>query len=243
MPNKQIRISAKNLGQLALDNCCKRCFWLKLKLNFKLPFQMFPGIFSSLGSYSKKITGCYFEKFKTFPPWFNAFGEFEEIIPVPHWRKFYFIDKETKIKLSGVPDEILKKKNGSLTIIDYKTSKFTEAKNSLGLLYKAQLNSYAWIAEKLGLSPVGGLALIYYQPETDIIEISEKELKKLVSSDKFKMLFSAHLIEVELEPEKVVKPLLRKVRELADMKKAPDGIEGCEDCEKLERLVGLVGGR
>ena len=43
-----IRISAKNLGKLALPDHCPRCFWLQLRIGFKLPFQVFPGIFSSL---------------------------------------------------------------------------------------------------------------------------------------------------------------------------------------------------
>jgi hypothetical protein len=53
--NQTIQISAKNLGILALPEYCPRCFWLKLKLQFKLPYQIFPGIFSSIDSYSRKI--------------------------------------------------------------------------------------------------------------------------------------------------------------------------------------------
>jgi hypothetical protein len=42
-----LRISAKNLGELALADFCPRCFWFKLKVENHLPFQVFPGIFSS----------------------------------------------------------------------------------------------------------------------------------------------------------------------------------------------------
>ncbi len=45
---KQIRILAKNLGEVALKQFCARCYWLKLKLENHLPFQIFPGIFSSI---------------------------------------------------------------------------------------------------------------------------------------------------------------------------------------------------
>ncbi|MHA1973162.1 MAG: hypothetical protein ACTSW1_09225, partial [Candidatus Hodarchaeales archaeon] len=89
MEKQPIRISAKNLGQLALPNYCPRCFYIKLKLNNKLPWQIFPGIFSSIDSYSKKITWTYFEKYKKLPPWFS--GEFVKPIPVPHWSKFSFV--------------------------------------------------------------------------------------------------------------------------------------------------------
>jgi hypothetical protein len=60
--SEQGQISAKNLGSLALQDFCPRCFYLKLKLRFKLPFQIFPGIFSSIDSYSKKITWTYYKK-------------------------------------------------------------------------------------------------------------------------------------------------------------------------------------
>lgn len=240
MENQQIRISAKNLGSLALPNCCKRCFYLKLKLNFKLPFQIFPGIFSSIDSYSKKITWSHFEKVGKFPDWFSDFGEFQKPVPVPHWSKYFLIDEETNVKLTGQPDEILQRKDNSYFIWDYKTSKFTAAQDSLLPLYKAQLNSYAHIAQKIGLSPVSGVGLIYYEPITDIVEITEEELRELVLEDRFKMEFSAHMLEVELEPEGVVKPLMREVRRLGEMEEALEAREGCQDCRKLEELVGLA---
>ena len=50
-----LRISAKNLGELALPDFCPRCFWLKLKAHNRLPFQIFPGIFSSSDAYTKRV--------------------------------------------------------------------------------------------------------------------------------------------------------------------------------------------
>ena len=46
--NRQIQISAKNLGALALPAFCPRCFWIRMKCGGKLPYQIFPGIFSSI---------------------------------------------------------------------------------------------------------------------------------------------------------------------------------------------------
>jgi len=82
-----------------------------------------------------------------------------------NWSKYFLIDEETNIKLTGQPDEILKKKDGSYSIIDYKTSKFTANQDSLHPMYKTQLNGYAYIAEKIGLSPVSQLVLLYYEPQ------------------------------------------------------------------------------
>ena len=53
---KEITISAKHLGNINLPDFCPRCFWLKMHTGWKLPYQTFPGIFSSIDSYTKKVT-------------------------------------------------------------------------------------------------------------------------------------------------------------------------------------------
>ena len=50
-----LRISAKNLGAFALPGFCPRCFWLQLRVENRLPFQIFPGIFSSIDAYTKRV--------------------------------------------------------------------------------------------------------------------------------------------------------------------------------------------
>ena len=85
---------------------CPRCFWIKLKLQFKLPYQTFPGIFSSIDSYSKKIIWRYFEKFGKLPDWFNQFGKFKKPIKAPGLNQFYLIDEKTNIKITGIIDDI-----------------------------------------------------------------------------------------------------------------------------------------
>ena len=238
MPD-QIQISAKNLGILALKDYCPRCFWLNLKLKFKMPFQIFPGIFSSIDSYTKKITWNYYEKYKRLPDWFSEFGEFSRPIPVPGWSKFYLIDEETNIKLTGVPDDIFLKVDGSYFIPDYKTSRFTHHQDSLLPMYRVQLNGYAMIAESIGISPVSGLGLIYYEPQTDM---TVGKLDEVLLDKGFDMGFEAHLLEVELDPEGVVKPLLTEVRRLADLSQAPEGRRGCKDCGLVQEMAGLIGG-
>ena len=52
--SSSLRTSAKNLGELALPDSCPRCFWLKLRAR-QLPFQIFPGIFSSIDAYTKRV--------------------------------------------------------------------------------------------------------------------------------------------------------------------------------------------
>jgi len=48
------------------------------------------------------------------------------------------------------------------------------------------------------------------------------------------MEFKAHCMSIDLDPTGIVKPLLRKVRQLAYLSQAPEGKRGCGEC----RLVG-----
>lgn len=98
------QISAKNLGVLAMPDYCPRCFWLKL--NCKLPYQIFPGIFSSIDSFSKKITWGYYEKYSTLPNWFKPFGDFARPVKAPGRSVFFVNDERTNVKLTGIVDDI-----------------------------------------------------------------------------------------------------------------------------------------
>lgn len=54
-----LQISGKDLGALALWHSCPRCFWIQRRA--KLPWQIFPGIFSSIDSCSKKAVHAHFD--------------------------------------------------------------------------------------------------------------------------------------------------------------------------------------
>ena len=237
MGKQQIRISAKNLGQLALSDYCPRCFYIKLKLNNKLPWQIFPGIFSTIDSYSKKITWQYYKRYKKVPQWFNEFGNFVGLLSVPHWSKFFIVDSETGITLTGVPDDIIIMADGRYFIVDYKTARLTDLQDSLIPLYAIQLNCYALIFEKLGMGKIGGLGLVYYEPQGDSPVVNIDAVKK---EDGFVMPFVAKLKGVKLDAEGVVMPLLKVVREMVSRDVVPKGRKGCEDCRRVEEVVGIV---
>jgi len=234
MTNEIIQISAKNLGYLALPNHCPRCFYLKLRLGFKLPWQIFPGIFSSIDSYSKKITWGYYQKYNRLPPWFNKFGKFAKPVPSPHFSKFFIVDADMNVKLTGVMDDVFLCEDGSFFIVDYKTARFTENQDKLLPVYKVQLNGYAYIFDRMGMGKVGGLVLVYYEPQT---EVDADRFDSLLLERGFNMNFKAHLLKLDLDAEGVVKPLLKKVRELGDREDVPEGRRGCEDCGKLGEII------
>lgn len=229
--NKQFTISAKTLGELALPKFCPKCFWIKSKA--KLPYQIFPGIFSSIDSYTKNVVHNYFDTYGCCPKWLKEIGEITSYKKVPHLSKFYIVDEETNIVLNGIPDDILELSDGSFAIIDYKTSKFTGAQDRLFPIYNIQLNGYSLIGESNGFNPISKLALIYMEPVT---------LKDIAHENKhhreggFNMVFSAKILNVE-QNASLIKPLLHKARAIFDMNTAPNPVTGCENCMRLKDII------
>lgn len=235
----QIRISAKELGVLALPGFCPRCFWIKMHCSNKLPFQIFPGIFASIDSYTKKATNAHFTRYNQAPTWLGKLGNLGEPVKVPHHSKFKIVDQENDIILSGMPDEIFRRNDGSYFIVDYKTSKFTETQDSLLPMYEVQLNSYAYIGERQGFCPVTGIALAYLEPQTNL---TSEEFISFLKEDGFLMGFSGHVLQLELEPEQKIPPLLEQVRMIYDLESTPPGKEKCRDCKLLDALITTATG-
>jgi CRISPR/Cas system-associated exonuclease Cas4 (RecB family) len=233
----QIKISAKNLGTLALPHFCPRCFWITMHCS-KLPFQIFPGIFSSIDSYTKKVTNLHFERHNQLPSWLESLYVRAKPVKVPHHSKFKVLDEKTDILLNGMPDEILQKEDGSFLILDYKTARYTKTQDSLLPLYEVQLNAYAYIGKRNGFDPIAGLLLVYMEPQTDL---SIDNLDSVIHEDGFLMGFGGHTMEIKLNDEKLIPPLLEEVRKIYDNPVPPDGNDECKDCLLLDELISIVG--
>ena len=98
----------------------------------------------------------------------------------------------------------------------------------------------AYIGERLGLSPVRRLALVYMEPQTDEETVLDPQL---VDASGFSMSFEATIVDVDLKPEVLIPPLLQKVKEVSDMDLPPAGRPGCKDCEALGSLIDTLGRR
>lgn len=224
------------MGELAMPDFCPRCFWIKVRLGNRLPFQMFPGIFSSTDSYTKSVVHGFVHRHGTFPSWLSELGELKGYKPPPRYTRFRVLDKKNDIVLTGVPDGIFVKADGSHLIVDYKTARFTATQDSLLPIYKVQLNSYALIGEGCGFKPVSGLALIYMEPTTGA-DAAASDLNR--RDDGFAMGFTAHIQTVDLD-HSIVYPLLAKVRDTYDSEGPPHGHGGCDDCQAMEKLAELL---
>ena len=205
-----LRISGKNLGEFALPEFCPRCAWLKLKMHNRLPYQIFPGIFSSIDSYTKHVVHGWIDKHGDLPTWLSELGPIIDYIPPPHHSQFQLKIPEYGILLTGAPD-------GSIAIIDYKTARYTANQDKLLPMYEIQLNTYALIAESRGFGKVSRLALIYAEPVTDAAEAAQPAIH---TADGFAMRFSVSVHPVVLNMDRLA-PLFARAREIFDLPEPP----------------------
>lgn len=229
------RISAKTLGELALEKFCPRCFWRKIHVS-KMPYQIFPGIFSSIDSYTKRVVHSAFDDRDGAPAWLGTLGDVIGYVPAPHSSRFNIFDEATETTLTGLADDILLLRDQSHIIVDYKTARFTGAQDSLFPLYETQLNVYATIAARVGPQPVSGLALIYMEPQTGA------EMAKDGGNCRdagFAMQFSAYILPVQIKPS-IIPPLLKRAREIFDATAPPSSREGCIDCRLFAELSAFT---
>ena len=229
-----MRISAKNLGILALPDCCERCFWMRAKLGWKSPWAIMPGIFSSIDGFSKRAILASFEKNGHFPPWIA--GRWNDVRPLksPHHSTFRLTDPETGVVLTGIPDLMLGLPRRRLAILDLKTARFSDHQDSLLPMYQVQLNGYALIAEGLGMGHVAALGLVYCEPPASD---GDEGLEACVGDHGFAMPFKATAVPVGLD-RSIIPPLLRRAKEILEMVKPPQGREGCKDCRLAGEMVG-----
>ncbi len=229
-----MRISAKDLGWLAVDDFCPRCFWIERHAK-GLPYQMgFPGIFSSIDAYTKNIVESYFNKNRKLPSWLKEIGEVESIVSVKP-SEFKLVRGETM--LTGIPDLIFKRADGNFGIVDYKTARYTGNQDALMPIYQIQLNGYACIAEAIGERPVTDLYLVYFEPPSK--DVYEQITDGHTNKDGFEMPFKPKIHKIKKDTKEVDR-LLKKAEQVYSKEKAPTGLEGCKDCEKLADLIKLA---
>ena len=211
-------ISGKDLGQLVLKDFCPRCFWIERKFG-KAP-SIFPGIFSTIDSLTKKsVKRSYLER-NCLPEWLTIKGAVRPIefprISVPMLEYGNWI-------LTGDPDEVFETDDGSYHIVDYKTAKFTHKQDDLLPMYQVQLNAYALALPIYNIKPITKLSLLYCEPK-----------EELDSDEDFSLGFTIHLLEIDLQPE-IIPELLLKARSILDSDSPPLPKKNCRGiCSWLE---------
>ena len=226
-------ISATELGSYAGFGFCARCAWIRMHAR-SLPWQGFPGIFSSIDRYTKQVITGHLQREGELPGWMSGIGEVTGHLDPPHWSKFQAEDERTGATLRGEADAIFRLADGTSAIVDYKTSRYNPGNRSQHRVYRAQLNAYAWIARRLDFPLVSGLALVYMEPATGDDAIASTSP---VDSEGIALGFRPRLVEVELDPERLIPPLIRRAARIHEMPKPPEPRDGCRDCAALDGLL------
>ena len=229
-------ISATELGSYAGFGFCARCAWIRMRVR-PLPWQGFPGIFSSIDRYTKQVIIGHLQREGGLPGWMSGIGEVTGHLDSPHWSKFQAADEQTGATLRGEADAIFQLADGTIAIVDYKTSRHNPDNRSQHRVYRAQLNAYAWIARRLDFPPVSGLALVYMEPATDDETIGSSTP---VDPQGFALGFRPRLVEVDLDPERLIPPLIRRAARIHETPTPPEPRDGCRDCAALDALLGVL---
>ena len=203
-----------------------------------LPWQGFPGIFSSIDRYTKQVIITHLQREGGLPEWMGTVGEVTGYIDPPHWSKFRALDETTGVTLRGEADAIFRLADDSCAIVDYKTSRYNPDNRSQHRVYRAQLNAYAWIGRRLDFPPVSSLALAYMEPATDDDTIAEASL---IDVEGFALGFRPRVVEVELDPDRLLPPLIRRAVRIHETAEPPEPRDGCRDCAALEGLLRVLG--
>jgi hypothetical protein len=233
--SKPLRISGKDLGALRLKDFCARCCWIKY--NIGDPHERrFPGIFSSIDSFTKKVTQVHFQKYGKLPPWLEE--KFPSARPGKSYHHSFFnlFDPETQITLSGVPDDILELADGTFAILDNKTARYTENQDELLPQYEVQLNAYAMIHEGKGLGNITRLTLIYYEPPEGLMD---SDLDGILTDISFAMRFKATCKEIRIN-HSMVPPLLREVKNIVTAELVPKSNPECKFCKLFPQIASKV---
>ena len=233
-----LTISATELGGYAGFRFCARCAWIRMHLR-PLPWQGFPGIFSSIDRFTKQVIVNHLERESRLPPWLDGIGEAVQHLDPPHWSKFQATDDATAATLRGEADAVFILADGNLRHrrlqdIALQPRQPQPAPRLPGPAQRLRLDrqpprlpapSPAWP------SPT-------WNPATDD---EAGQDPNAIDADGFSLGFRPRLVEVDLDPERLLPPLLRQAARLHALPMPPEPQSKCRDCTALQNVLDALG--
>jgi hypothetical protein len=226
-------IAVKDLGNLAKEDFCPRCFWYEKHFG---PFPgIFPGVFNVIDRNLKNSVWLRWKKERKLPTWLKI-DNVERILTIDSigkveegYRQKYLVafHKKSGLTLRGVPDLILKLKDNTLHIVDFKTGRFKEEGDQFLPMYEVQLNGYALLATKMKVSK---LSLVYFNPTNEIPD-------EIFTESNFKLDFEPKIVPVEMKSG-LITNLLMKAKEILSLKKPPSPRKNCRGtCFYIDKII------
>jgi len=232
---EKLRISVTNLAAFTIAKFCPKWAWYLMKMGNKVPFRKpFPGLMGDLDRLEKEVLRTVIAETGEAPEWLAHFADAGQ--PLDLWQVGHY-DAETGIEFVGRPDAVLPLDDGSCGVIDNKSAKFKGEDDPFWPAYPTQVNGYAFLLQRQEEEySVSRGAIVYFEVQSDLHGDS---LLKIVTRSGIRPEFRVKAVEVEINPEEIIPPLLKQAREIFDLEAPPKGRSGCEDCELVASLMDL----
>ena len=208
-----------------------------------LPWQGFPGIFSSIDRYTKQVVVGHLQREGRLPPWmapalYTDGGEVVEHLNPPHWSKFKATDETTGVTVRGEADAIFRLADGSC-------SSWTTRPPATTRTTAASTASTARSSTPMPGSPSDSTSRRSpvwpshtWNPPPTRKQWTWQARQMLVASPS---VSAPDVVEVELNPQRLIPPLLRQAARIHALAEPPQGADGCRDCAALEGLLKALG--
>jgi hypothetical protein len=233
--SEELRITPRNLGCINLATYCPACFKYLLHQRFQPPHGMKAAIFTDAQKCQEAILGYYFENDGGLPSEFDPFCDCVGRVDCnKHWSKFKHLH-ESGVLLYGSPDEVLRRKDGSICIIDHKTAHNKGDKDEFHGQYVTQVTGYSHIAEGMGFGEATNGGLLYWWAQVEAVQADPSSHYKRAT---LSMPFKPCPLEVKLD-YKMLPPLIKEFKKVWNASQVPDSREGCEDCKKRNLLFAI----
>lgn len=227
--NGLVRCSSIQLGELASQRFCPRCFYYKLRLHDRLPWLGPSDISTTLSSIIKQAIHAYFDEHSRLPFWLAPLGEISRYHQVPHWSRFNTVVDRHRILLTGVADCIFERADGSFVIVDFQIASQTSSMESALHEFEVQLNAKALIAERCGFSPVAHTHLV-------LLDSCCSKSDPCIREADGPCLHHSVRVHSFSSERRSLKSLFERVRALHRRTREPRGRRGCMECVVLQRL-------
>ncbi len=154
-------------SSLKLFQDCPRCFWLDLHHKIKRP-PSFPYTLSSAVDFLVKQEFDKYRREGTLPPVLARHRVDAKLFngpELPVWRENFkgvqFFDEDLNAMLYGAVDDVLQFSDGSLAVVDYKSSGSREIR--IYDDYQRQMDIYTWLLDRNGFQTQPEAYFVFYQ--------------------------------------------------------------------------------
>ena len=232
---EELKTSVKSLGELAMDTCCLRCYWLKQRVGYnKSIWGHHSPIYNALDRFEKRHVDWIIAETGKGPGWL-LHGD--EVVESTKIERLKFHVPGPPVLVRGEPDALLKCSDGKYLLVDHKTSKFKGTDDPFFPQYEVQLNSYRTILERVHAITIKKMLLSYASIQADADAAAD-----VVALDDqgFRTRFVVNNLPVEAD-DSLLLNMAHQAIDLYRQEEPPDSLDGCTHCKTFRQMLEALG--